>query len=73
MGANDGKEGENLRTAISAETGRKVPSGKLPVIEKAPAERKIIESALLANAFMRGLSRVQFEKVDSWRDSKIDI
>ena len=63
LGANDGKQDGNLRTAISAETGRKVPDGKLPIIEKSPSERKIIEGALMANAFMRGLSRVQFDKV----------
>jgi len=63
LGANDGKQDGNLRTAISAETGRKLPSGKLPVIEKSPSERKIIENALMANAFMRGLSRVQFDKI----------
>jgi len=68
LGANDGKQDGNLRTAISAETGRKLPSGKLPVIEKSPSERKIIENALMANAFMRGLSRVQFDKVSCLAD-----
>merc|ERR1712134_222010 len=63
LGANDGQDQDNLRTAISAETGRKLPDGKLPVIEKSDSERKIIESALMANAFMRGLSRVQFDKI----------
>ena len=52
-----------MRTAISAETGRKLPDGILPVIEKGLKEKKVIESALMANAFMRGLSRVQFDKV----------
>jgi len=63
LGANDGQDKDNLRTGISAETGRKLPDGKLPVIEKSESERKIIESALMANAFMRGLSRVQFDKI----------
>ena len=64
MGANDGKE--NLRTAIAAESGRKVPDGKLPVIAKEPNERKVIEEALSKNTFMRGLSRVQFDKVNNY-------
>ena len=73
LGANDGQDQDNLRTAISAETGRKLPDGKLPVIEKSDSERKIIESALMANAFMRGLSRVQFDKVKKHLKLKSDI
>jgi len=61
LGNNDKQE--NLRTAISAETGRKLPPGKLPIIEKKPEERKCIETALMGNAFMRGLSQVQFNKI----------
>ena len=63
LGANDGKQ--NMRTAIAAESGRNTPAGKLPVIPKELNERKVIEDALLKNAFMRGLSRAQFDKVNN--------
>ena len=53
-----------MRTAIAAESGRKIPDGKLPVIEKDPEARKVIQDALMKNSFMRGLSRVQFDKVE---------
>lgn len=61
LGDLEAKEG-GLRTAISAETAKKLP-GKLPTIQKSPSEKKSIEGALMANTFMRGLSCSQMEKL----------
>ena len=60
----DAKKDGNMRTAISAEATRKMPTGaKLPVISKSNEERECIESALYENAFMRNLSKDQFSQV----------
>ena len=60
----DAKKDGNMRTAISAEATRKMPTGaKLPVIPKSNEERECIESALYENAFMRNLSNDQFSQV----------
>jgi len=60
----DGKKDGNIRTAISAETGRKVLSGgKLPKIEKNSHEAEIISDALCANTFMKSLAVDQRQKI----------
>jgi len=63
LGGDDKKDG-NVRTAISAETGRKVlTGGKLPKIEKNSHEAEIISDALCANTFMKSLAVDQRQKI----------
>ena len=63
LGGTEKKDG-NVRTAISAETGRKIqPGGKLPKIEKTEAETEIIAEALCGNTFMKSLAPDQRQKV----------
>jgi len=59
----DGKKDGNIRTAISAETGRKVLGNKLPKIEKNSHEAEIISDALCANTFMKSLAVDQRQKI----------
>ena len=58
----DKKEG-NVRTAISAETGRKIVGGKLPKIDKTESEVELISEALCGNTFMKSLAHDQRQKV----------
>jgi CRP-like cAMP-binding protein len=63
LGGTEKKDG-NVRTAISAETGRKIqPGGKLPKIEKTEAETEIIAEALCGNTFMKSLAPDQRQKI----------
>ena len=63
LGGSDGKQG-NLRTAIAAESNRKViDPNKLPKIEKNPKETELIMEALCGNTFMKNLARDQLQKV----------
>jgi len=60
----DGKKDGNIRTAISAETGKKVlAGGKLPKYEKNSHEAEIISDALCANTFMKSLAVDQRQKI----------
>jgi chromosome segregation ATPase len=63
LGGTETKKDGNVRTAISAETGRKIVGGKLPKIDKTEAEAEVISEALCGNTFMKSLAHDQRQKV----------
>lgn len=70
LGGTGGKKDGNIRTAISAETGKKIDPSNLPTIPKTKAESELIMDALLSNTFMKTLSRDQLQKIVDTMEKK---